>query len=153
MPLKTLCYPLATAGCTAVLAVAAAPASAQLGPLSGGLTGALGVTAVKDGAKGRVAAKIALPVGTSVRGEVKLGKRVLCKMAKREQVTEGALTGVSCTFPLSRLGARKSTARASTGQFIALRLFIEAKRMKNQKETLPPIVLGIPIAVQSFGTA
>ena len=143
---------LLAVGCVTALAVGASPASAQLGPLSGGLAGALGVTAVKDGSKGRVGAKIVLPVGTSVSGRVLLGKRVLCKAATKKQVTDGALTGISCSFPLRNLAAKKSNARASlAGRFVTLRLSIAAARTAQGEPVFPaPIIILVPIAVASF---
>ena len=139
---------LLAVGFVAALAVAASPASAQTLPLTGSLVGSL--NAYKDGtSKGHFDAEVGVPVGASVSAKVLLGKRVLCKTAKKKQVTEGALTKVSCTFPLRKLANRK--AQASAGGFVYARLEMEAYRDADGKPVLPaPVIILIPIAVTAF---
>ena len=139
---------LLAVGFVAALAVAASPASAQTLPLTGSLVGSL--NAYKDGtSKGHFDAEVALPVGASVSAKVLLGKRVLCKTAKKKQVTEGALTKVSCNFPLRNLANRK--AQSSATGFVYARLEMEAYREANGQPALPaPVIILIPIAVTAF---
>lgn len=141
---------LLAVGFVAALAVAASPASAQTLPLTGSLVGSL--NAYKDGtSKGHFDAEVALPVGASVSAKVLLGKRVLCKAAKKKQVTEGALTKVSCNFPLRNLANKK--AQASTSGFVYARLEMEAYREANGQPALPaPVIILIPITIKAFQT-
>lgn len=141
---------LLAVGFVAALAVAASPASAQTLPLTGSLVGSL--NAYKDGtSKGHFDAEVALPVGASVSAKVLLGKRVLCKAAKKKQVTEGALTKVSCNFPLRNLANKK--AQSSAAGFVYARLEMEAYREANGQPALPaPVIILIPITIKAFQT-
>ncbi|MFM9132836.1 MAG: hypothetical protein ACKORY_09045, partial [Actinomycetota bacterium] len=87
---------LLTVGCVFALSVAASPASAQ----SEAETGSIIIKAGKVGASGRVSAGVSLPPGASMTGKVLLGKRVLCRAAKKKASTDGALTEIGCRFPL-----------------------------------------------------
>ena len=98
-------------------------------------------------------ADIALPVGASVSGRLQLGKRVLCRAARKKQVAEGATTRISCTFPARYLKARKSGAKSSqtptpTQQQYA-KLIISVSLAALAKDA-PPVVLAIPLALWSL---
>lgn len=141
-------------GCLAALAIAASPASAQ----SGAQAGSIGIKAGKDGSKyGRVSASILLPAGASMGGKVLLGKRVLCRAAKKKASTDGAPTEIGCRFPLRALAVKKS--RSSQGgqyaPYVVLNIAVREALAMAGVEFPPevPVVLTVPIAIVSFNTA
>jgi len=152
---KKLSSVLLPVGCAAVLAVGVSPASAQSVTQQsiqwGPQAGSVGVNAVRQGARIRVSASISLPAGASVSGKLQLGKRVLCRAARKKQVTEEALTEVSCSFPTKLLKTKRSRARSSqtpTQQQYA-KLIITVSLAALAKDA-PPVVLAIPLALWSL---
>lgn len=87
-------------------------------------------------------------------GKVLLGKRVLCRAAKKKASTDGALTEIGCRFPLRALVVKKSRA-SQNGQyapFVVLSIAItKALAIEGVPEDVP-VVLTFPIGGVSFET-
>ena len=141
---------LVAVGCVFALTVAASPASAQ----PEAQTGSIIIKAGKVGASGRVSASVSLPTGASMTGKVFLGKRVLCRAAKKKASTDGALTEIGCRFPLRALVVKKSRS-SQNGRYAPFVVLSIAIRNALAIEGVPedvPIVLTFPIGGVSFET-
>ena len=87
-------------------------------------------------------------------GKVLLGKRVLCKAAKKKASTNGALTEIGCRFPLRALVVKKSRSsqNGKYAPFVVLSIAItKALAIEGVPEDVP-VVLTFPIGGVSFET-
>ena len=87
-------------------------------------------------------------------GKVLLGKRVLCKAARKRASTDGALTEIGCRFPLRALVVKKSRSSQNGryAPFVVLSIAIrEALELEGVPEDVP-VGLTVPIGGVSFET-